>query len=339
MPGLSRRGAVAAALAPALLAALASCASSPSAPAGSGPARTLRVGDQKGGAAQALLDASGQGKGLPYTISWASFTSGPPMLEAIGAGSVDIGAVGNTPPVFAGSAHRPVKVVGALRSSEAGDAVLLPKGSALADVSSLKGRTIAVAQGSSAHNTLVTLLLKAGLSPADVHLSYLQPPDALAAFTSGKVDAWAVWDPYTAIAEKAGGHILATGEQVSAGLAFQVASDSALGDPARSGLVGDYLRRVGAAWRWAASHQEQWAQAWSGEAGIPYDVALASVRRTQSTSFEVALDDDAVRSEQQIVETFAGQKLIPASFAFADFTDRRYNAGLPPSTSRTAPAN
>ncbi|MEE1782131.1 ABC transporter substrate-binding protein [Streptomyces sp. SP17BM10] len=330
-----RRALAAVVLTPALIAALTSCGSS----ASSSPARTLRVGDQKGGASQALLDASGQSKSLPYHISWSSFSSGPPMVEAIGAGSVDIGAVGNTPPVFAGSAHRPVKVVGALRSSEAGDAVLVPKGSALTDVAALKGRTIAVAQGSSAHNTLVALLLKAGLGPADVHLSYLQPADALAAFTAGKVDAWAVWDPYTAIAEQAGGHILATGEPVSAGLAFTVASDGALADPARSELVGDYLRRVRAAWRWAATHQEQWAQVWAKEAGIPYEVALVSVRRTQSTSFGVALDDDAVRSEQRIVDTFAAQKLIPSSFTFADFTDRRFNADLPPSATTTAPAN
>ncbi|MEV0375856.1 SDR family NAD(P)-dependent oxidoreductase, partial [Streptomyces sp. NPDC050636] len=31
----------------------------------------------------------------------------------------------------------------------------------------------------------------------NVKLNYLQPADALAAFTRGKVDAWAVWDPYT----------------------------------------------------------------------------------------------------------------------------------------------
>ena len=29
----------------------------------------------------------------------------------------------------------------------------------------------------------------------------LQPADALAAFTAGHVDAWAIWDPYTSQAE------------------------------------------------------------------------------------------------------------------------------------------
>ncbi len=40
-----------------------------------------------------------------------------------------------------------------------------------------------------------------GLSPSDVTLVFLQPADALGAFTQRQVDAWAIWDPYTAQAE------------------------------------------------------------------------------------------------------------------------------------------
>ena len=54
-----------------------------------------------------------------------------------------------------------------------------------------------MAQGSFAHYQLVASLKKAGLGIEDVQVKYLQPADALAAFTGGKVDAWAVWDPYT----------------------------------------------------------------------------------------------------------------------------------------------
>ena len=60
---------------------------------------TLRVGDQKSGA-QPLLKAAGQLDDVPYKISWSEFTSGPPMLEAINAGAVDVGGVGNSPPDF-----------------------------------------------------------------------------------------------------------------------------------------------------------------------------------------------------------------------------------------------
>jgi sulfonate transport system substrate-binding protein len=73
---------------------------------------TLRVGDQKGTAAQALLQSAGQLKNVPYKITWSQYTSGPPMLEAVNAGAVDVGGVGNAPPVFAAAAGSKIKIVG-----------------------------------------------------------------------------------------------------------------------------------------------------------------------------------------------------------------------------------
>ncbi|MGP3638634.1 ABC transporter substrate-binding protein, partial [Streptomyces sp. 24-1644] len=66
---------------------------------GSG-AITLNVGDQKGGY-EAILRASVELDDLDYRFAWSTFTSGPPLLEAVNAGAVDVGGVGNTPPVFA----------------------------------------------------------------------------------------------------------------------------------------------------------------------------------------------------------------------------------------------
>src|SRR3954452_5360771 len=71
---------------------------------------TLTVGDQKGGS-QALLTASGSLDKLPYKIKWKTFTSGPPLLEALNAGSIDIGGVGNTPPLFAAAGKKKIEVV------------------------------------------------------------------------------------------------------------------------------------------------------------------------------------------------------------------------------------
>ena len=58
-----------------------------------------------------------------------------------------------------------------------------------------------VGKGSSAHGHILGQLEKAGLSPSDVKLVFLQPADALSAFTQRQADAWAIWDPYTAQAE------------------------------------------------------------------------------------------------------------------------------------------
>ncbi|MDF9811960.1 ABC-type nitrate/sulfonate/bicarbonate transport system substrate-binding protein [Streptomyces sp. SPB162] len=57
---------------------------------------TLNVGDQKGGS-EAILRAAGELDKVPYRITWSTFTSGPPLLEAVNAKAVDIGGVGNTP--------------------------------------------------------------------------------------------------------------------------------------------------------------------------------------------------------------------------------------------------
>jgi ABC-type nitrate/sulfonate/bicarbonate transport system substrate-binding protein len=194
---------------------------------------TLNVGDQKGGS-EAVLRAAGELKNLDYKIKWSTFTSGPPLLEAVNAKAVDIGAVGNTPPVFAAGAGSKIKVVAASHGNSQGEAILVPKDSKLTSPEQLKGKSIAVAQGSSAHFQLIASLKAAGLTLSDVKVKYLQPADALAAFTSGKVDAWTVWDPYTSqVLQAKQGRILTTGQGLVNGLNFQVAAPSALGTARR----------------------------------------------------------------------------------------------------------
>ena len=74
--------------------------------------------------------------------------------------------------------------------------------SPIRSVADLRGKRIAVGKGSSAHGNVLGQLNTRGLTPADVKLVFLQPADALSAFTQRQVDAWAIWDPYTAQAEQ-----------------------------------------------------------------------------------------------------------------------------------------
>ncbi|MFE8941282.1 MULTISPECIES: ABC transporter substrate-binding protein [unclassified Streptomyces] len=292
----------------------------------------LNVGDQKGGA-EALLRAAGELDDLPYRVTWSTFTSGPPLLEAVNAKAVDIGSVGNTPPVFAAGAGSKITVVAASHGDPAGEAILVPRDSPLRTARDLKGKKVAVAQGSSAHFQLVAALAKAGLKPSDVRVTLLQPADALAAFTTGKVDAWAVWDPYTSQVLLSGkGRVLTDGRGSVNGLNFQVASPSALADEEKAKAIGDFVERLRRAQDWVYEHPEVWAKAWAKETGLPYEVALAAVKRSNGTRVPVALDEAAIASEQKIADTFAELKLIPGKFRFADYVDTRFNKDLPPST-------
>ena len=87
---------------------------------------------------------------------------------------------------------------------------------------------------------------------------FLQPADALAAFTQRQADAWAIWDPYTAQAEQQI-PVRSIGEAagVTNGDWFGIASDAALDDPKRNTALNDLLVRYAKATRWAKDHPEQ----------------------------------------------------------------------------------
>src|SRR6202451_3808950 len=129
---------------------------------------TLNIGDQKGTGAEAVLSAAGLLNTLPFHVNWSDFTSGPPMLEAMASGSVDVGGVGDAPPVFAAAGGEGVEIVGA-RTVPGGDqdAVLVPKGSPITSIQQLKGKKIAYGSGSSGNYELLTVLTAGGAASTE----------------------------------------------------------------------------------------------------------------------------------------------------------------------------
>ena len=288
---------------------------------------TLHVGDQKAGS-RALLQAAGQLEGITYKITWSQFTSGPPLLEAANAGAVDIGAVGNTPPIFAAAANSKIKIVAAGAQNLNAQAVLVPKTSPIRSIQELKGKKVAVAKGSSAHALLLSVLKKGGLRFADIRPQYLQPADALSAFSAGRVDAWSIWDPYTAQAEaQTGARALVFGNDFGTNYSFNVAAAKALENKAKVAALRDYLTRIDRATIWAATHQDEWARTWSAQIGLPLPVAKVAAHRRVTRP--VRIDDALIRGEQQIADAFTDADLIPGRLKIDDFVDRRFNDIVP----------
>jgi sulfonate transport system substrate-binding protein len=281
---------------------------------------TLHIGDQAGTGAQALLTAAGLIGKLPFHAAWSDFTSGPPMLQAMGAGSVDIGGVGNAPPVFAAAGGSKIAIVGALQAPPAGSALLVPKGSTITSVAQLRGKRIAVAQGSSADYHLLTVLTKAGLSVHDVTLVYLQPAEGLAALTSGHVDAWDIWSPFLEEAEvQNGAKALVTGTGYGSPYSFTVASRAALADPAKAAAIKDYLSLIAQAHAWVNTHQSAWASVWAKASGL--SLGIMTKAAADDTQLVVPITPAVITSEQQVSDAFTKSGLIPAHVNFTDYFD------------------
>ncbi len=288
----------------------------------------LQVGDQKGGT-ESLLRAAGALDNLPYQIAFSTFTSGPPQIEAATAGKIDFAITGNTPPIFGAASNAKVKVVSAFNGGGVGDQIIVPADSPIQSVSDLRGKSILVGKGSSAHGNVLGQLDKAGLTPADVKLVFLQPADAFSAFQAGQGDAWAIWDPFTAQAEQQlKVRSIAQAKGVTNGYWFGVASDAALADPKRNSALADLLVRFAKAAKWAQDHPQEWAEKYAAAVGL--DPKVAEVSQGRSLRLPTALSDEVIASEQKIADLFAKSGQIQSAPDFSKWVDRRYASVLEP---------
>jgi len=282
---------------------------------------TLRVGDQVK-LTQALLEASGQAD-TPYDIEWSSFTSGPPMLEALNADAIDIGGVGDAPPIFAASSGAKIDAVAASKTTPWNQGILV-KGDDITDVAGLKGKKVAVAKGSSANWVLLKALQDNGLTVSDVDIAYLQPTDAQQAFANGSVDAWVVWDPFSSVAQSQGAHLISTGEQLGIpGYTFLVSSEKTLADDAKVAAITDFIGRYRAAQAWQAGHKDEWAKKYSELTTLPLELTQNLLKVDPQAA---PLDDTLVQAQQAEADAFASAGLIPAKIDFAQFVDDRFNS-------------
>ena len=223
----------------------------------------LRVGDQKGGT-EALLRASGQLTGTPYRVEFSTFTSGPPQVEALDAGRIDFALTGNTPPIFGAASGARLRLVSRFGNEGRGEQILVARDSPVRSVADLRGRRVAVGKGTSAHGHLLLQLRHAGMGIGDVTPVFLQPAEGRSAFRRGDVDAWAVWDPYTAMAERDQSfavRTLATAAEVADGAWFGLAAVDALEDAGRSSAIADLSVRLARAGTWSSQNLDRWAPA------------------------------------------------------------------------------
>src|SRR5438128_11663255 len=127
---------------------------------------TLRVGDQKGNS-QAVMEAAGVLKDVPYKVEWKEFPAAAPLLEALSAGAIETGLVGDAPFTFAAASNVPVKAIAAIRQSQEGLAILAPDQSAVRSFEDLRGKKIATGRGSIGHQLILAALESKGWTAND----------------------------------------------------------------------------------------------------------------------------------------------------------------------------
>jgi sulfonate transport system substrate-binding protein len=296
------------------------------APASSTSGVTLVVGDQAGTGAETLLQASGLIKQLPFKVKWADFTSGPPMLQALTAGHVDIGGVGDAPPVFSAAGSSNLAIVGALKNGDSSAALVVPANSKITSVKQLAGKKVAVAEGSSGNYHLLTVLTKHGLTSKDIDEDNLQPAEGLSALQSGAVDAWDVWSPFIEEAQAKGDRILVGGKGYGAPYSYEVASKTALKNPKLVAAIKLYLKLLNQAHVWADTHSKQWGSVWAKATGLSDSIMDKAAADDKEVPIKVT--SATVTSEQGLVTAFYTAGEIPKSYSFGPYVTTAFNGSV-----------
>ena len=278
----------------------------------------LRIGYQKYGTLTLLkgrgtLDKRLAEKGV--AVKWTEFPAGPVLLEGLNVGSIDFGSVGEAPPIFAQAAGANLVYVGNEPPSPASEAIVVPRDSTIRTLAGLKGKKIALNKGSNVHFLLLKALEKAGLAYTDIQTVFLPPADARAAFERGAIDAWAIWDPFLAAAEKQlGARVLADGTGLVANLQFYMAARPyADKNPDIVRILIEELARVD---DWGRQNQKEAAAILAAQTGLDAGVAELAAQRY---SYGVKpITPEVVREQQKIADAFTGLKLIPKAISVKD---------------------
>jgi len=285
---------------------------------------TLRVGDQKGNS-QAVMEAAGVLKDVPYKIEWKEFPAAAPLLEALGAGAIETGLVGDAPFTFAAAANVPVKAIAAVRQSRDGLAVLVPEQSRIKNFDDLRGKKIATGRGSIGHQLILAALEARGWKPDDVQIAFLAPSDAKVAYTQGSVDAWSTWEPYVSQEEVLfKSRRVITGEGLTPGLGFQVATPTAIKD--KRAELEDFVRRLAAARAWSAGNVSSYAGTWGKLMNIPTSVPLNWLTRAKIRI--TPIDDAVIADEQTTIDLYFRAGLIKQKLNAADIVDRLFSDAI-----------
>ncbi|AWT17740.1 aliphatic sulfonates ABC transporter substrate-binding protein [Klebsiella michiganensis] len=258
---------------------------------------TLRIADQKGGM-RSQLEAANALRDLPYEIKWAEFPAAAPLAEALNAGAVDAGIIGDAPLLFALANGAPVKAIAVDKSNPAGTAVLVSPDSALKSAADLKGKRIATGKGSIGHFVALKALEQAGISPKEVQWVFLGPVDAKVALLNGSVDAWAT-------------------------------------DPQKRAALQDYLTRLAGAERWAYANLDSYGKTLGEIIRFPADIARAQFANRQSQW--QPLDTQTVAQQQSTANFYLANGLIRAKLDVTPTFDNGFSVPAAQAHAEVAP--
>jgi sulfonate transport system substrate-binding protein len=276
----------------------------------------LRIGYQRFGGLSLA-----KARGVAPAADWSLFESGPALTEALKAGAIDIGQVGEAPPIFAAAGKIDFKIIGTSEPVPQGEAVLVKAAKGYRTFADLKGRTVALNKGSNVNWLLVKLLEKSGLTIQDINIKYLKPAEGRPAFDNDQVDAWIIWDPYFALAEKPGVQVLADATGLANNREYLLATPEAV--TGKTALIKDFLGKYRETTDWGIANPAERTKLLAPELTIDEPTTARALKRSAKPLAPITPEIGA--ELQTISDGFTKLELIPGKVDIASRVDGQFN--------------
>ena len=143
-------------------------------------------------------------KATGWEVEWRKFDAGTDVIAAMASGDVVLSELGSSPIAIGTSSGLDIQLIAYSDVIGKAESLIARNESGIASVADLKGKTVGVPIGSTAHYSLMGALQHEGLSETDVNIVGMKPDDIAAAWGQGTIDAAWVWQPVQAEILKTG---------------------------------------------------------------------------------------------------------------------------------------
>jgi len=285
----------------------------------------LRIGDQNYYNIRASVELSKALEGATYKVEWAPFQAAAPLAEALDAGAIDIGFLGDSGFLFLAAKSPNARLIGVTRQNPKTVGLLVPQNSPAKSIADLKGKKVAYWPGAWSQQLTLGALDKAGLPSNYVDFVKLMPLDAANALPGGSIDAFPVWEPYISQqVVKFGARVLFTAEGIIPAQSAIAANATSVAS--KRAAIEDFLVRLKKARAWVEANIDTYSDAWAARASLDREVSRHWLGQAKLTVAPV--DARAIADLQVTADFLVKEKVLATALDVRKVIDPSFNSVL-----------
>ncbi|MEH2231785.1 MAG: sulfonate ABC transporter substrate-binding protein [Nostoc sp.] len=295
--------------------------------------KLLRIGYQSSGdlvRVRGVLEKRLEPLGLK--VEWSQFAQGPQLMEAMNVGKIDIGSVGETPPIFAQAAGARIIYLAGRRlgpNSGKGSAIAVPKNSPIKKLADIKGQKVVFQKGSASHYFIIQALKEVGLKYSDIQVLSMPNVEARGAFIQGTIPVWVTGDPHLALVEKLhGARVLRDATNIGTPGGYYVGTrEFAKENPE---LVRIILEEIDKNGQWAEANRKEVAKLIAPVLKI--DLPIQEIISSRATYRLRGITPELMQAQQSVADLFYNEKILPKKIDVKEalLTPQEYATITPP---------